>query len=27
VEIPDGTPARCNPINAPPECITADLGG
>jgi hypothetical protein len=27
VEIPGGTPGRCNPINAPPECVTADLGG
>lgn len=27
VEIPDGTPGRCNPINAPPECVTAELGG
>jgi hypothetical protein len=27
VEIPDGTPGRCNPINAPIECVTADLGG
>lgn len=27
VRIPDGTPGRCNPINAPPDCVTADLGG
>lgn len=27
VEIPGGTPGRCNPINAPLECVTADLGG
>lgn len=27
VQIPDGTPGRCNPINAPIECVTADLGG
>lgn len=27
VQMPDGTPGRCNPINAPPECVTAELGG
>jgi hypothetical protein len=27
VQIPDGSPARCNPINAPPECMSAELGG
>ena len=25
VEIPGGSPARCNPINAPAECVAADL--
>ncbi|MCB0977257.1 MAG: phosphatidylinositol-specific phospholipase C1-like protein [Acidimicrobiales bacterium] len=25
VEIPGGTVARCNPVNAPPDCVSADL--
>jgi hypothetical protein len=25
VEIPGGTPARCNPVNAPPECTSEDI--
>ncbi|HYD49379.1 MAG TPA: phosphatidylinositol-specific phospholipase C1-like protein [Terriglobales bacterium] len=25
VEIPGGTPARCNPLNAPPQCLPADI--
>jgi hypothetical protein len=25
VEIPGGTPARCNPINAPADCIALDI--
>jgi hypothetical protein len=25
VRIPDGTPARCNPATAPPECRPADV--
>ncbi len=25
VSIPDGTPARCNPISAPQDCTTADV--
>ena len=25
VQIPDGSPARCNPVNAPPGCRSAAL--
>ena len=25
VEIPGGTPARCNPVSAPPECAPSDI--
>ncbi|MBI2890191.1 MAG: hypothetical protein HYY13_05345 [Nitrospirae bacterium] len=25
VEIPGGTPSRCNPVTAPPDCVAADL--
>lgn len=25
VEIPGGTPARCNPVTAPPSCVTKDV--
>lgn len=25
VEIPNGMPARCNPVNAPPECTALDI--
>jgi len=25
VEIPGGTPARCNPVNAPPDCTSLDI--
>lgn len=25
VEIPGGTPSRCNPLHAPPECTSADV--
>jgi hypothetical protein len=25
VAIPDGTPARCNPVTAAPECTPADV--
>jgi hypothetical protein len=25
VEIPGGTPARCNPITAPAECASEDI--
>ena len=25
VKIPDGTPARCNPVTAPPKCTSADI--
>lgn len=24
-DIPDGTPARCNPVDAPPECQPSDV--
>jgi len=24
-QIPGGTPARCNPVNAPPTCVNADI--
>jgi hypothetical protein len=24
-QIPGGTPARCNPVNAPPGCVTTDI--
>jgi hypothetical protein len=26
VALPSGTPARCNPVNAPPQCADASLG-
>lgn len=25
VEIPDGTPSRCNPVTAPPSCESGDI--
>ena len=25
VEIPDGTPARCNPVTAPKDCVSTDI--